>query len=1545
MQDVDKTKEELASEVVHLRQRVAELEAAETERKRMEEALKEREANFKALAENAADGIAIVTPEGTHLYVNRKAAAIAGYSVDELLQMKVSELLSPDEYRRLMKMFSTRLAGKSQPSKYETTFIRKDGGQIPLEISVALTTWHGKPADIVFSRDITERKRAEEALQESEKRYKNIFETIPVSIIVLDKDGQMVDINPYHLTQIAKGQTPKGDFIGKNIVTHPTIVKSGLSETYKRVLEGEPFDRKEVYFPLLTAGADGYFNVRGVPLLKGDEVIGAVIIHEDITERKRMEDLVRTQRDLTLALNIARDLDEGLRICLETALNFSEMDCGGIYFVDEATGGLDLVFHKGLSPDFVKGASHYDADSPNTQLVMAGKPIYTEYLKLKVPLNAVKKHEGLRATAVLPMRHKDWVIGYLNLASHTLYEVPHFSRVALEAIAAQIGSSIARLRAEEALRHSEERFRRVVETMKVGLGAIDENGVYTYVNEYFSMMLGYSIDEMIGCSTRDFYYDEESYKAQEEIFAKRRAGMRDSTPYEVTRRRKDGQKVYAILSPTPSFDADGRFTGSFAIHTDITERKRMEQELRESEERHRTLFEHAGFAISLFDAETAKRVAFNTMAHENLGYTYEEFQEIATANLTISKNPEKPIQHFKRIIEQGSDLYEIQLVAKNGTIRDALISAVPIRMHGKDFIQMIRVDITDQKRAEQSLRESEEKYRSLVESSEDSIYLVDSDYNYLFMNSKYLSRLGLQNSQILGKAYSEFHPPEETKDFAQRVNKVLLTGNALSYEYRSQRDKRYFIRTLSPVKSSESGKTFAITVISKDITDLKQAEETLREREAFNFALFQYNPVETIVVDRDGRITRFNLAKKNSGGRLPTVGDLMYKDYAGKHEIDMSAELMQCIRSGKIKEFPERRYGDIYLSITIAPFSQGALIISEDITERKRTEEALRESERFSSSLLNESPHPIIVINPDTSIRYVNPAMVNLTGFSAEELIGRKVPYPWWAKGTARRTTRALKEALHKGLHSLERNFQKKSGEQFWVEITAVPAVRDGEVQYMLASWIDITERKQAEELLQKERDTFYSILQKAPYGVMLIDKDENLPFVNPEFTNITGYTFEDVPTAKDWFRQAYPDPHYRNMVSETWGKDFIQGEAHETFREKFKRVFSRAFNVVCKNGATKEIEFSRAELGDGRSIVMLADITERKRMHALLETAAAEWRTTFDAISDSVCLLDQKGKIVRCNNAMLQLIGKPFSEIINHHCWEVVHGVLEAPPGSPIKRVAKTHQRETDFFAKNSRWFNVSVDPLLDENGALVGEVHIMSDITERKRVEDELQGSREQLRNLTLYLESVREQERTNIAREIHDELAQALTALKMDVSWLDHRLPSDPKSLIEKTQSMNDLIDTTIQTVKRISAELRPGILDDLGLVAAIEWQAEEFQNRTGIVCHVTVEPQDIMLDQDRSTAIFRIFQETLTNVARHAHATRVTVSLKVKAGTLILRLSDNGRGIAEEQISDPQSFGLIGMQERVHPWGGKVSFKGIPGKGTTVVVNVRIGEDKK
>jgi PAS domain S-box-containing protein len=236
--------------------------------------------------------------------------------------------------------------------------------------------------------------------------------------------------------------------------------------------------------------------------------------------------------------------------------------------------------------------------------------------------------------------------------------------------------------------------------------------------------------------------------------------------------------------------------------------------------------------------------------------------------------------------------------------------------------------------------------------------------------------------------------------------------------------------------------------------------------------------------------------------------------------------------------------------------------------------------------------------------------------------------------------------------------------------------------------------------------------------------------------------------------------------------------------------------------------------------------------------------------------------------------------------------------------------------------------------------EIVMASDITERKRAEESLRKSEKQLRNLTAYIQKVAEVERMNIAREIHDDLGQVLTVLKMDVFRLKKSIPEDQESLIKKTEPLLHTIDNAIQRVKKISSNLRPGILDDIGLSAAIEWQAEEFQEQTGIKCHLAISPKDILLDRDRNIAIFRIFQETLTNIARHAEATEASIRLQEGDGHIEIDIQDNGKGITEEELTNPKSLGLMGMRERAKIFGGDFIIKGVPGKGTKVTVTMPI-----
>jgi signal transduction histidine kinase len=235
-----------------------------------------------------------------------------------------------------------------------------------------------------------------------------------------------------------------------------------------------------------------------------------------------------------------------------------------------------------------------------------------------------------------------------------------------------------------------------------------------------------------------------------------------------------------------------------------------------------------------------------------------------------------------------------------------------------------------------------------------------------------------------------------------------------------------------------------------------------------------------------------------------------------------------------------------------------------------------------------------------------------------------------------------------------------------------------------------------------------------------------------------------------------------------------------------------------------------------------------------------------------------------------------------------------------------------------------------------------LSSEIAERKTAEDRLRDSEVKLRALAARLLSIREEERARIAREIHDELGQVLTGLKMDVMWLGKQLDNDQQPLLARIDTMRTLIDSTVQVVRRISTGMRPEILDDMGLVAAIGWQAKEFQKRLGIRCRVELPVQQAHLGSELSTAVFRIFQEILTNIARHAKASSVSVQLDISRFRLTLNVKDDGTGLDENAVHARESLGLLGMRERAQLFGGQVSFHSASGQGTTVTVSIPLSD---
>ena len=399
---------------------------------------------------------------------------------------------------------------------------------------------------------------------------------------------------------------------------------------------------------------------------------------------------------------------------------------------------------------------------------------------------------------------------------------------------------------------------------------------------------------------------------------------------------------------------------------------------------------------------------------------------------------------------------------------------------------------------------------------------------------------------------------------------------------------------------------------------------------------------------------------------------------------------------------------------------------------------------------------------------------------------------------------------------------------------------------------------------------------------------------------------------------------------------------------------------------------------------VAFEDVTDRIHAERTLRESEERFRLLVEGVQEyAIFQLDPVGNVGSWNAGAQRLKGYDSAEIIGHHfsIFYPQEDQMKNKPRDILARAAQQGRTEDEGWRvrkDGSRfWANVVVTALRDANGSLLGFAKLTRDTTEnreraeaqtkakellelrveqrtavltrlnnemrteiadRQHAEEELRKSRDQLRALAARLQSVREEERTYIAREIHDELGQACTAIKMDLALIGRKLTKQQTALRTKVDSSIQLVDGTIATLRRIASELRPRTLDDLGLPSALEAHAQEFEGRTGIHCSVILPPEPLTLDTDRSTAIFRIFQESLTNVARHAHATRVEARLRRDNDRIIFQVFDNGTGFDPDVAKARKSLGLIGMQERALLLNGDFKTEGAPGSGTTMTLTI-------
>jgi PAS domain S-box-containing protein len=606
--------------------------------------------------------------------------------------------------------------------------------------------------------------------------------------------------------------------------------------------------------------------------------------------------------------------------------------------------------------------------------------------------------------------------------------------------------------------------------------------------------------------------------------------------------------------------------------------------------------------------------------------------------------------------------------------------------------------------------------------------------------------------------------------------------------------------------------------------------------------------------------------------------------------------------------------------------------IIHDISDRKSLEEKSKDSEQRYRNIFEHSCIAIVVSGPDSRIIDANPTAVKMFGLrSREDMLGKPAVKVY---ADPKQREAIFKELNAKGyVENIETELIKQDGSGQHIITLSSAAIHKNEqedILWTVAMMIDITQRKKTEEALQQSEENLSALAENASDGILIATGEEGMfVYANRRADEITGYTIDEILKMR-----------IRDLVSpDEFPKVF------ERYRKRIaglKVIKPYEIALIKKDGAKVHVEVSPSKTiwqKEPAVLVIIRDIRERKQAEEKLAYQAS----LLSNVNDAIVASDAEYNLTAWNKAAEELYGWKAEEVLGRKGLEIV---LTEWPGVDAEEMRRVIAREGSWRGEATQArkdgtripVEISSIVLRDAKGKIKGFVSVNRDITEHKRIEEELKHSRDTLRNLSMHIEETREKERAKIAMNLHDDLGQKLTALNIDLGWLTQKLSGLQPEILDKLSVMSELLLDSIQRIRLISSELRPAILDDLGLAEAARWQLEEFEKRTGIHCELTITPEEFYASPEVSVVIFRTLQEILTNIARHANATSVRIDLAGDEKAISMTVIDNGRGIKRAEINNPMSLGIIGMRERIKSSGGSFHIEGKEGKGTKVVIEI-------
>lgn len=1710
-------------------------------------ALRESEEKYRTFFENSMDGILLTTTDGQILTANPAACQMFGMTEKEICLAGRKGLVDVNDIR-----LSSLLQMRQDTNKAigELNLVRKDGSIFPAELSSAVfTDSTGNKKTSMIIRDITQRRKNEQALIKNELYLRGILHSTNDGILAIDNNGKVITANKRlaELWRIPQELLTQND---DNALLAIVVGQLADPEAFLAKVQ-ELYKSDQTSFDTLFFKDDRVFERFSTPLLLNEIVVGRVWSFTDVTRQKKYEtSLKASEENLRQVLSSSADnfyaVDKNYSVTIINEAAERNLEIAWGKPVKLGTNILSVIPDNGqesIRENFKKAfegerieyeLQHTHPDLPAWVLItfspvsddsgnitgvcvaakdIAERKIAEENMR-RSESQLLASIENTPNVAVQWYNRKGEVL-FWNRASEnifgwkpeqavgkTLDQLIHTPEAAAEFVATlkqveETGQTIGpsefsfkrrdgsdgycvstifsipsvggeprfvcmdvditqRKLAEQKLKSSEERYRSLVEQASDGILVTDTRGNIIDLNSRLCSMFGYSMEEAMNKSVTDFLHPD---NIKEQPLRYNQLQGDQALLLERVAVHKDGT-IFDIELNTRLIGDDR----TLSVIRNVSERKKTEQLIRQSEERYRTLVENAPEALVVFDAGQKKFVSVSDSATKLFKMTKEELLKIGPVEVSPEYQPdgrlssESAMEKIGEAIAGGKPFFEWMHCDKYGNAIACEVWLVSLPSENKMLIRGSIVDITVRKKAEQMIKESEERYRTLVEHASDPILIYSLDGKIVDYNNAFMTVLGYEKKDLEGLRLIDLLFGEDLKENPLGFGKIKK-GMSVHDERRARRKDGSAIPVELNSKMMPDGN---IMVIARDVTERKKAEEEIlktnarfevlskatsdiiwdwdlvndvvwwndnyysllgiKKEKEFTGIDHWYNRIHPDDLDRvrkgvekarwDNSILRsheYRYAKEDgtylhfldrsfvmrspdgqpyrmigsmvdmtpiyaaqkvvaeSENRLRTIyetepecikllgtkGELLDMNPAGLAMIE--ADDLEIVRGKPVvgvvatpyKKAFEKLTRDVFkgkpgtlefeiiglkgthrwLETHAVPMrdSSGSIIallgVTRNITERKLAEEAVKQSEEKYRTIIEQAPDGIFISNKDTFFVDVNKSGCSMLGYTKEELL--KMKFTEVISPESLRNNPIKIDELNSGKVVLsERTVLRKDGSEILVEINA-KLRPDGMYQSFIR---DITDRKKAEQAVKESEEKYRTLVEQAVDAIALYDASGKILDVNTGSVKLLGYS------KKELTQMSLSDVLTKDEIKKKPVRYDVLQKGESTVKQRIMRR---------KDGSEVQTEVRSQQLPDGRFLSVIRDLTERVTSQEQIKKEKELSDSIINSLPGLFYLIDETGKEIRWNKLKEDISGYTSEEISRmENCLAFFEGSEKELVRQRIKSGFETGSTDVEAHlvtktGKKILFYFTGIAIEYEGKKCMIGTG---IDISDRKKAEMELEESYSAIRKLTEHLQNIREEERTHIAREIHDELGQKLTVLKMDISWINKKINTKEEAVKTRMKELLGMLDETVKAVRRISSDLRPSLLDDLGLTAAMEWQLHEFEKRFSIRTSFNSPDFGTTLPEAMKTGLFRIFQESLTNVARHSKAKKVTVTLNRENGSVILSVADDGVGFDKENVANKKTLGILGMKERTSMIGGSYEIISKPGKGTQIVVTI-------